>query len=364
MKRSMCGIVVLAAAAGLWSCNGDPTEAIREGESVRAEPSVVFVDQGSTEFVTVQLLDGQGNQLAADFQAQDIGPGITVAKDTTFLPTTTGSLETRERFIVSGLSATSTSFVIAAGGTTDTIAVRVLPTAIAATISNPAPAANEPVTVTLPAGYKFGAEAGVSGDQGSGLIQSYSADSTSVVVVLPLGTAGTLTLDGVMADFLPGLNLSGVPTEATIAVSATPVEGTSSTSTAPVMAVPAIGATTGFFDVGTFTGADITGDGGVGAQYYQLVVAEAGDYTFTTDWPATSTSDLDPVVCFDAACSAGEFAGSGSDHPEIGTLTLVPGTYYFAVVLFSGAPTNFGVRIDAAATPPPAAIRGLDQTAK
>jgi hypothetical protein len=73
-------------------------------------------------------------------------------------------------------------------------------------------------------------------------------------------------------------------------------------------------------------------------------VTEAGDYRFVTDWVGDDT-DLDPVVCFDVACAGGAFAGTGLDHPEDGTLTLDPGTYYFVSVLFAGPAVPFSVTI-------------------
>jgi hypothetical protein len=358
MKRSMCGIIALAALTGLWSCNGDPTGNFREGaKQVVPDPSSVFVDQGASKFVTVEAVDDQGNQLAADFQAQNIGAGITVVKDTTFLSTTIGThLETSARFIVTGVGPGSTSFDVAAAGLTTTIPVRVIPTSFAATFSNPTPATNEEVTITLPAGYKFAAGAGATTDQGPGVTRSFSVDSTAIVVVLPPG-ATTVALDSVKADFLPGVTLAGLPTDATIAVAATPAAGTGSTGTAPTLPVPALGASTVFFDVGTFTAADVTVDGGVGAQYYKLVITQAGDYTITTNWPPESPADLDAVQCPSGGCAgASVFVGTGITHPEQGTLTLAPGTYFLAVILFAGAaPSNFNIQISAVATPPPPA---------
>lgn len=355
MKRSMCGIVVFAVAAGLWSCGGDPTESIRdEGEKILADPSSVFLDAGGTDSVTVELVDGQGNQLAATFQAQNVGPGITVERDTAYLETSTGTpIQTSERFVVTGVSPTSTSFELASGGHTITIPVKVIPTTFAATISNPAPAVNEEVTITLPAGYKFAAGASISTDKGTGVVRSFSADSSAIVVLVPPGSTGAITIDSVHVDFLPGVTLAGLPTEATVTADGTPLPGTSAPGTAPTVPAPALGATTAFMDVGTFTGADVTLDGGVGAQYYKFVVAEAGDYTFLTNWDGAA--DLDALVCSDATGCA-TFAGTGVDHPELGTLTLAPGTYDLSIVLFAGAPpATFSVQISAVATPPPPA---------
>jgi hypothetical protein len=358
MKDSMCGLVVFAALTGLWSCNGDPTEGFRDGERIIADPTTVFVDQGTSKFVTVQVVDSQGNQLSADFQPQNVGAGITVEEDPTYLQTTNGGrLQTSARFEVTGLAPASTSFEVVAGGATGTIPVRVVPTSFAATVSNPTPAPNEPVTITLPSGFKFAAGAGVSTDQGAGIVQSFSTDSTALVAVLPVGSTGPVTLDSVQVSFLPGVTLGGIPTDATVTIAATPAAGTGSTATAPDLPVPALGATTGFFDVGTFTAADVTVDGGVGAQYYRLVITEAGDYTITTNWPATSTADIDAIQCPSSGCAgASTFVGSGLTHPEQGLLTLTPGTYFLAVVLFAGAaPPNFSVQIDAVPTPPPPA---------
>jgi hypothetical protein len=353
MKRSMCGLVLFAAAAGLWSCNGDPTGDFRTGETVIADPTSVFVDQGSSKFVTVEVVDSQGNQLSGNFEAQNVGAGITVEKDTTFLETSTGQpISTSARFVVTGVAPGATSFDVTSGGATTTVPVRVIPTSVTASLSNPAPAVNEPVTITLPAGFKFAVGAGASTDLGPAIVQSFSADSTAIVVLLPPGSTGVVTLDSVQAGFLPGVTLGGIPTDATVTADATPIAGTGATGTAPTVPVPTLGTSTAFFDVGTFTGADITGDGGLGAQYYKFIVTQAGDYTITTNW--VGAADLDAIVCFDAACAGGAFAGSGTSQPEQGTLTLAAGTYYFAVVLFAGAaPPNFSAQISAVATPAP-----------
>jgi hypothetical protein len=143
----MCGVIALAAVTSLWACNGDPTESIRTGEKIIATPTSLLVEQGSTEFVTVQLVDNQGNQLAADFQAQNIAAGISVVRDETYLATTNGErVPTAARFAVGGVDpGASSSFEVAAGGATLTVPVQVI-NAIAGSNS----AATAPV-ITLPA---------------------------------------------------------------------------------------------------------------------------------------------------------------------------------------------------------------------
>jgi hypothetical protein len=340
MTRSKCGLLLLLAA-GAGACGGDPTGSLQEaGKKIAADPSVVFVNQGANIFVVAQLLDDQGNQLPVSFESTDVGSQITVVKDTTFLETTNGTkLNTRERFVVTGLAPGATSFAISGGGLKDTVPVSVIPTSLAATFSNAAPGVNEAITITAPAGYSFGADATVESVQGAGFVQSISPDGTSISAIIPPGSTGPLTLSGVSAAFLPGVSLT-VPTIDAVAAGTTPMAGTGSTATAPEVPVPAVGATTNFFDSGTWSGADITADGGLGAQYYKFTITEAGDYDFVTGWGGGS--DLDPVVCSDPTCSdGGAFAGTGIDHPEVGTLTLDPGTYYFASVLFAGSPPPY-----------------------
>jgi hypothetical protein len=307
---------------------------------ISTDPSVVFVNQGANIFVVAQLLDEQGNQLPISFDATDVGSEISVVKDTTFLETTNGTkLNTRERFVVTGVAPGASSFTVSGGGLEDTVPVNVVPTSVLATFSNASPAVNEPITITLPAGYTFGADATVESAQGTGFVQSLSADGTSITAIIPPGSTGPLTLGGVSATFLPGLPLT-LPSIDVVSAGVTAMAGTNAPASAPEVAVPAVDGTTNFFDTGTFPGADLTDDGGIGAQYYKFVVTEAGKYSFSTAW--TGGADIDAVVCSDATCSdGGTFVGASSDNPEVGDADFVPGTYYYVAVLFGGAPPPF-----------------------
>jgi hypothetical protein len=352
MKHSRFGLVVLLSCGGLLACNGDPTASIRDDNppEIISDPSVLFLTQGESKTITVQLVDAQGNQLPADFEATPGGSQVTVTQDTTFLKTTNGSnLNTKERFVVASGDAGQTTITVTGGGATKDVPVSVIPTGVAATFSNAAPAVNEAVTITLPANYKFGPNTTVTSDLGDAFISSFAADSTSITAVLPPGSTGPLTLNGVNASFLPGLDLS-LPTADVVTAVGTPVGGDTPAAAAPVP-TPALDASTTFFDAGGFTGADVTGDGGVGAQYYSFTVTEAGDYHFVTDW--AGAADLDALVCTNpAGCVT--FAGTGTTQPEDGTLTLAPGSYTIVIVLFAGAAPNFfKLTIDHAATPAP-----------
>lgn len=128
MKRSMCGIALLAAATALWSCNGDPTDSIRdEPPKVLADPTDLVLNGGEAKFVTVELVDGQGNQLDAQFTPQNVSGEVTVVEDQTFLQTSAGRIKTASRFVVTGVSAGTTSFALVSDqGPSVTISARVI----------------------------------------------------------------------------------------------------------------------------------------------------------------------------------------------------------------------------------------------
>lgn len=353
MKRSMCGLIALAAVAGLGSCGGDPTaDSIGVGERIVADPTSVFVGEGATEFVVVQLLDTLGNQQAADFEVQNVGAGITVVKDTTYLQTTIGThLETAARFIVGGQSPVATTFDVVSGGVSTTIPVKVVPASFAATFSNPAPVQNEVVTITAAPGYKFRPDANVEFGGAPSVVTVRSPDSTSFSFVpaptldtVPLKTVGIVT--GVEAPNIPGVALE-VPTADSVTIpQIDTLAGADAPATAPVIPTPPAGQTTGFFDASAFTGADVTGDGGVGAQYYQFTVTEAGVYTVAVEWPGAS--DLDLIICSDASCADADnndFVAASTLNPESRDLVLTPGTYHFAVVFFETFPGRIQLSI-------------------
>jgi hypothetical protein len=339
MNRSMCGGFLLATMAGLAGCNGDPTgDLIGAGAAIQATPSTVFVAQGETKPVTISVTDSAGNEQAiTGFQASSGTGDITVSEDTTFLSTTNGGrLETSRRLNVTAVNPAASSISIAANGKTLSIPVVVEPVSAPVTVSANAVPANVPITITLGTGYKFGSDGGAQVNGADAIPQSVSPDSSAISVLPPPGTIGPLTVSGVVPGYAPTLSFD-LPTADSVAVdSLAPAPGTGSTSTAPALLIPAAGATSSFFDIGTFTAADITGDGGLGkAQYYRLDITEAGTYGFSVNW--ANTADVDILLCNDTACSAPDFLSKGNIQPEEDSRDLAVGTYYLAVVLFAGS---------------------------
>jgi hypothetical protein len=347
MKRSMFG--VLALVAGMSACSGDPTSSLRdEVVGVVADPTSVFVAQDDSVAVIVSAIDGQGNALDVSdltFQAGDAS--VSVVDDPTYLAVNIGTqLQQSRRLFVKGVSPASTKVTLTTNGHTLDLPVRVTPITVAATFSTATPAANELLTITLPAGFKFGEGAGVSSAlTGSGIIASISADSTSADVLLAPGTTGTLLIDSVTVDFAPGVKFS-LPTTDSVTVGAvTPLSGTDAPGTAPAVTIPAAGAaSTVFFDGGTF---DFLAFGSVPSRLYKIVVADTTTLTTAVDWP----SGQDMGVYFFLADGATPFGtpGDGADpaqHPEVTTNTFAPGTYMMAILNFSTTdPPYFGLTI-------------------
>jgi hypothetical protein len=346
MKRLFCGSVVFAASLVLVSCSNDPTSDFR-GTPTRivADPSSIFLDQGDNASVIVRLEDDQGDPLPADWQVA-AGSGITVDRNEDFLPTTVGApLESEAQFdVFAGNAPLATSFTVSGGGLDLEIPVKVTPTDLASAVfSNPAPAANEPVTITAE-GFGFLPEAVVSfaGDTAITL----SNDGTALTFLPTPGTTGPALVEGVAINFLPEAPLS-LETTAEITVGAAPeIPGTGDPATAPSLVVPPEGGTTGLFDAPDFVA---TID-----HFYKLTVTEEGVYTVTMNW--TAGSDLDLILC-DAALAACDGQAATGNQPEVGVYALVPGTYFVIAEDFgedaAGATVGLAVRHD----PPAAELR-------
>lgn len=347
MQPSTRGLVVLTAAVVLGSCSSDPTDNLRGEAKVVATPSTVTVNQGATEFVTVELVDELGSSLAADFTVQNVGPGITVVKDSTFLPTAGGPLQTSARFVVAGTAPAASSFQIVAGGAApDTVPVNVVPTGTGipvVTVASTGPSATDPTVLTVPAPFQFAPDSAITFDAGAGIVIARSEDGRSVTILPPPGTTSTGTVS-LVTDYLPTV---AVPTTTdvplTISATVTPMAGTGSPATAPAITIPAPGSGGGFFDGGSFDYVAPTQFGDATARLYQFTVTEPTTLTTTLDWPSVEDMGLyffqpdGTTELVDFVADVG-FAG---EHPETITNTFEPGTYLVAVVNWDGTTMPF-----------------------
>jgi hypothetical protein len=356
MKQLIVGSLV-SVSLMLAACSGDPTEDLRTGISqLTTSPSTVFVQQGLTAKVQVSATDNQGNQIVTSYAADNVGSGITVARDETFQPVFVNDTTLQApaeaatfQFNVNAVDLVTTSFDLTAGGKTVTVPVTVTPdpaTVATATVTTAGATAADPTTLTVAAPFVFTPTTTIAFDAGNAIIGSISADGSTATIFAPPNTTTTGAITGLGLTYLPSASVNGVTDVPLTVGAAVPSKaGTASPATAPdITSAPA------FFDGASFTGADITADGGLGAQYYAFTPAADGDFNITMDAQGAdpATTDVDLVVCSDATCSdGGDFTATGAGQPETGTFTLTGGTtYYIAVILFAGAaPTSISLSV-------------------
>ncbi len=217
MNRLTLGTVPMLAILVLGGCSTDSTDDLRNGvDKLVAQPTLLSLAPGQSKTVEVGAVDAQGNQLSTAYEATDVGAGITVRRDSTFLPifvddTTLVVPPTgpRFRFVVTaaeGNNFQTSSFKVVGGGKDVTIPVRVEPlTTIAVQISNQTPALGEVVTLTMPAGLTLTPDATVSFADESQLpvIISRAPDGTSISFLVPPNFSGPLRVNGVQSAVAP-----------------------------------------------------------------------------------------------------------------------------------------------------------------
>jgi hypothetical protein len=341
MNRLTSGTASLVALLVVSGCNNDPTENLRNGiTSIQAAPTTLTVVLGKTKKLQVTALDEQGNPLEEAYEVSAVGPGITVSRDSTFFPVflndtllSVPPTAPTFQYNVTGTELVSSSFTVTAEGKSVIIPVLVGPDAAnvpVATVTSTGPSASDQTVITAPDPYIFAPDAAVNFDAGGAIVLSISDDGKVITILPPPGAASKGIITGLIVPHLPQAPVSD-STDVALAIAPTVP---SQPGTDDITTAPDITGVSAFYDGAAFTGADITGDGGLSlAQYYKFEVTEAGDYTFTTNWG--NDADSDQIVCFDIDCSDGAFVGAGDEQPETGTVTLQPGTYYYVPVLFA-----------------------------
>jgi hypothetical protein len=350
MNRLTSGLVSSLALLLAVGCSSEPTSDLSNGEDADrlvAKPSEFTIKQGETKKILVGALDAQGNQLSLVYEVGTVGPGLAVERDFSYLPIFVGDgppvpppNAPEFQFLVTASELVSTSFTITAGGKEVEVPVIVVPDPLAptpvATVTSTGPNASDPTVITAPAPLRFSPGATVTFDAGGAIPVAEAEDGSSITIFPPPGTTSTGAINGLVPAYAPDLPPVPGVTDVALTINATvPSQpGTDAPATSPD-----IGTATAFFDGGAFAGADITGDGGVGAQYYQFTLAEDADVTVTVNW--ANDADVDLVLCFDVACGVIDGTAVTIDQPETATYSLTAGTYYIAAVLFEGLPPDW-----------------------
>jgi hypothetical protein len=157
-------MVPLFALLVLVGCNSEPTEDLRNGPTeLVATPTQLFIELGGIKTVDVGAVDDQGNPIDLAYEVTATGAGISVRRDTSFLPIFVDdstlrapAIGPRFRFIVEGTGYAASSFTVTAGNLEIVIPVQVVPQlGFAGTFDNPTPALGDVVTLTAAPGTAF-----------------------------------------------------------------------------------------------------------------------------------------------------------------------------------------------------------------
>lgn len=223
MNRFRSGLVPLFAVLAVVGCSSEPTGDLRDTPpELQATPSQLFLEVNETKEVIVGAVDGQGNPLDFNYEVTETGNGISVRRDSTFLPifvddTTLRAPETgpRFKFLVTGGTYTSTSFTVTAGGESIQIPVQVVPqTGFAGTFDNPTPALGDTITLTAAPGTAFSdtAQLRLPGVPDSipihPVIVGRGEGGTSLRFIAPPNVNGPIVITSVTSTSAPGLVFS------------------------------------------------------------------------------------------------------------------------------------------------------------
>jgi hypothetical protein len=216
-------LVPLLAVLAVVGCSSEPTGDLRDTPpTLQASPSQLFLEVGETKEVIVGAVDGQGNPLDFAYEVTEPGTGISVRRDSTFLPifVNDSTLQApatgpRFKFLVTGSAYTATSFTVSAGGVDKVIPVQVVPQGgFAGTFDNPTPALGDIVTLTAAPGTAFAdtAELRLPGVPDTipihPVIVARGEGGTSLSFIAPPNVNGPLLITAVTAASSPGLVFS------------------------------------------------------------------------------------------------------------------------------------------------------------
>ena len=223
MNRFRSGLVPLIAVLAAVGCSSEPTGDLRDTPpELQASPTQLFLEVGETKEVIVGAVDGQGNPLEFNYQVTETGTGISVLRDSSYLPifvddSTLQAPETaaRFKFLVTGSTYTSTSFNVTAGGDTITVPVQVVPqSGFAGTFDNPTPALGDTITLTAAPGTAFAdtAQLRLPGVPDTipihPIIVARGEGGTSLSFIAPPNVNGPLIITAVTSASAPGLVFS------------------------------------------------------------------------------------------------------------------------------------------------------------
>jgi hypothetical protein len=196
----------------------------------------VYVPQGSTKPVTVTVVDEDGQALQADFTVSNVGPGITVTPDPTYLEVSSANQIRRQaRFNVTAVELAASSFVVNALGLSDTVIVTSIPAGLAATISDTAPALGDTISITAPTGTFFTEASTVTFEGALPFIVSQDASTITFIPMANINGPAVVSDVGVTSD--PDLTFD-LATTTTVRTDSIVDVGAGLSTTTPALGAP------------------------------------------------------------------------------------------------------------------------------
>lgn len=268
MIRLMSGVLLVAAVA---ACNNDPSldlnGEVGEPTKVQATPQIMFINQGATKTVYLRLTDNANFATpVGPYTVSDVGPGLTVAWDSTYRPDyipgtlTNNPIQTQHRYTVKADQNVKTSFKVTNKGITQELTVTVVQTTLGAALSSTAPAIGDLVTITAPQNLLFDVDKSEVTFADAGGDPIVTAITPTSITFLPMpGSKGPATVTNVSNTYSPEVgaktltttNSVDVPSPAVLTLSDTmPAIGQNVTVTAGTGEAFAPDATVTFADGG------------------------------------------------------------------------------------------------------------------
>jgi len=223
MKRTVRCLVLLALGAGAWACRGNPTSDLDRGTptGLQADPSALFIDQGSSVGVIVEAKDALNQVVEMSGISSSAGTGIIVVRDSTYnrIYDANGKLvlpenPTRARFVVTGNNAIQTSFTVNSNGLSLTVPVRVVPIAVLPPLSTTTPGYGEDVTLTLQDDITIDPDVVADPAQWQGLVQFpglpdglvSDVQAQSITFQVPPNVNGPATVRRIVMPYAPAVD--------------------------------------------------------------------------------------------------------------------------------------------------------------
>jgi len=211
----------------------------------------------------------------------------------------------------------------------DTVTVKVKQGPFTGTVAQSAGRGGQILTFTAGA-VKFDADTRLTIAGAVDSVTFLEKDSTKIIVAVPFGKPAGSALQYVISGLGPNqLGVGGTFTTTTANLDDT-WTGEDATDPATAPEVPIGPAWVGQI-------------GDTGSDYlYKIVITEAGTYRLQVDW--SNDSDIDVYVT-NFAFTTALLARESSANPEVGTVTLQPGTYLLELYMYAASATSQQFRV-------------------